>query len=151
MTQEHTHPENPRGTSGNELPLTEYLGILLDEWRTLAVPLFLSLLGAAGYLLTAVPQYDSSGVVQVASQDNSMSSAMFDITGMGKPSPVETEVEILRSRSIVADAARRIGLNLSQEMPKYVFDLNVSLFGRSPVSPDLAALRHIVRDVTVED
>lgn len=151
MTPEPTQHEQGKQTGGGDVPLTEYLLVLLDEWRTLLFPVVLAALAAAGYLLTAVPRYSSSGVVQVSSEDNSTTSMLFDLTGMGRPSPVETEVEILRSRSIIANAARKVGLNIDQEMPPYIFDLGVSLFGKSPVSPELKALRRVVRDVKVED
>jgi tyrosine-protein kinase Etk/Wzc len=146
-----TQHESSTPQDGAELPLTEYLLILVDEWRTLAVPLFLVLIGAVAYLLVVVPRYSSSGIVQVSTQDTAGASALFDITGIGRPSPIETEVEILRSRSIVGAAVRRLGLNISQETPAYVLDLDVTLRGKSPVHADLLALRHIMRDVEIDD
>lgn len=151
VNAEQPHEEHPRPAGSAELPLTEYLLILLDEWPTLLAPIVLAGLAAVGYLLTTPPRYGSSGVVQVSSQENGAASALFDLTGVGRPSPVETEVEVLRSRGIIADAARKVGLNVEQELPRFVFDLDVTLFGRSPVPRELAALRGVVRDVKVED
>ena len=127
------------------------LTILLDEWRTLAVPLALVLLAAVGYLLTTVPTYHARGVIQVSTSDVTDATRLFELSGLGRPSPVETEVEILRSRRIVGQAARRIGLNLVQPVPRFTLDLSVSLRGESPTDPALAALRGAVQDLRVAD
>ena len=90
----------PDPIEDDETSIAEYLVILLDEWRTLVVPFILVLLAAGAYLIMVVPQYSSSGVLQVSASDSAGASAMLEISGIGRPSPVETEVEILRSKYI---------------------------------------------------
>jgi len=152
VNNEPTPPaeENP-ARYGEETSIGEYLTILLDEWRTLAIPFALVMVAAVAYLITAVPSYVSSGVLQVSTSDNSGANALMEITGIGSPSPVETEVEILRSRYIVGQAARELGLNLTKRIPAVTLDVKVSVGGRSPLDPDLVALRRVVRDVRVDD
>lgn len=151
MTEPDPRSDQKGYTGEEETSIGEYLVILLDEWKTLAVPFLLVVLVAVGYLVTAVPKYVSSGVLQVSTSDVSGANALLELTGVGQPSPVETEVEILRSRYIVGHAARKVGLNLSQKVPTITMDLGVSIGGGTPLDPDLVALRRIVKNVTVED
>ena len=132
MTAGSRSERGPAGAGREKISIGDYVMVLLDEWRTLVVPLLLVLVVAGGYLLTAVPRYVATGVIQVSTWDPTNAGALFDITGIGRPSPVETEVEILRSRRIVAEAIRDLGLNIEVEQPSLTIDLGVSLGGASP-------------------
>jgi capsular exopolysaccharide synthesis family protein len=132
------------------ISLVDYFVILLDEWRTVVVPFGLCVLATVAYLVLAVPKYTASGVVQVSTHDATGAEELLDLAA-GQPSPVETEVEILRSRRIVGNAIQNLSLNLAQEIPKVTTDLRISLGGRSPLSPDLVALRSVVRSLDVAD
>jgi capsular exopolysaccharide synthesis family protein len=144
----------PRGAGGPGREIAtigEYLTILLDEWRTLVAPFLLVVAAAVAYLATAVPVYSASGVMQVSATDESGALQLFDVAGLGRPSPVETEVEILRSRRIVGKAARKLGLALSLPQARITLDFNVSLKGASPVDPALLELRRAVRNLSVAE
>jgi capsular exopolysaccharide synthesis family protein len=149
-------PERQRKRSAVPEPqenvsISDYLMILLDEWRTLALPLLLVIAGAVAYLLLAVPSYRARGVIQVSSDDPTGAGRLLELTGMGRPCPVETEVEILRSHRIVAKACRELGLQLGCEIPRLTFDLGVSLGGESPLAEKLHRLRRSLKEVRVED
>ena len=103
----------------DETSIAEYLIILLDEWRTLLVPFILVILAAGAYLVMVVPQYSSSGVLQVSASDSAGASALLELSGIGRPSPVETEVEILRSKYIIGQAAHKLGLGITQKIPDF--------------------------------
>lgn len=135
----------------DETSIAEYLVILLDEWRTLLVPFILVILAAGAYLIFVVPMYSSSGVLQVSSSDSAGASAMLELTGIGRPSPVETEVEILRSKYIIGQAARKLGLGITQEIPDFTINLSATLGGKSPLDKDLRALRRVIEDCHVDD
>jgi capsular exopolysaccharide synthesis family protein len=148
--------EKPYKGTGDErdaeegIPFAEYLVILLDEWKTLIVPFFLVVIGTGVYLAIAVPRYQASGVIQVSTSDPIGADALLELAS-GRPSPVETEVEILRSRHIVGKAIEKLSLNLSQPTPTITFDIGVSLRGKSPLSEDLKELRKKVRELAVAD
>ncbi len=112
------YPEyTPKTDEEDGVSISEYLVILLDEWPVALVPLLLVLVVAVGYLLTAVPSYRASGVIQVSTSDSSGASALLELADVGQPSPVETEVEILRSRRIVGKALEALSLNIVQKVP----------------------------------
>ncbi len=141
----------PDPIEDDETSIAEYLVILLDEWRTLVVPFILVILAAGAYLIMVVPQYSSSGVLQVSSSDSAGASALLELSGMGRPSPVETEVEILRSKYIIGMAAHKLGLGITQKIPDFTFDVGVTLGGKSPLDKDLRALRRVIENCYVDD
>ncbi len=151
MTQDHSP-----GMSLNEpeleeaISITEYLTILLDEWRTVVL-IFLVAIGLAViYLVTVVPEYKASGVIQVSTSDTTGTEALLELTG-GAPSTVETEAEILRSNRIVGHAIEELTLGLTQPIPSLTADLHISLGGKSPVNEELKLLRGIIRELDVAD
>ncbi len=144
-------PHTPADMDGEEgISIAEYLVILLDEWRTLVVPFVLSILGTGIYLALAIPEYTASGVIQVSTSDQSGADALLDLAG-GRPSPVETEVEILRSRRIIGRAVQNLSLNIVQEIPRVTLDIDVSLRGKSPLSTELKTLRRRIKKLVVAD
>ncbi|MCP4606982.1 MAG: polysaccharide biosynthesis tyrosine autokinase [Proteobacteria bacterium] len=136
--------------SEDGISLGEYLVIILDEWRTLVIPFILSILGTGVYLVISIPEYRASGVIQVSTSDVSGADALLDLAG-GRPSPIETEVEILRSRHIAGDVIQRLSLNIVQKISTVTMDLGISLRGKSPISSDLKALRNSIKDLAVAD
>ncbi|MDD5306087.1 MAG: polysaccharide biosynthesis tyrosine autokinase [Deltaproteobacteria bacterium] len=138
------------GPPSEETSLGEYLVILLDEWRTVALVFGVVMAAAAAYLLVAVPKYRASGVIQVSAPEGD-SAMMFKMAGIERPSSVETEVEILRSRRIVGEAMRSLGLNIVRPIPPVTLDLFITLRGASPVPSEVKALRRAIRGLKIAD
>ncbi|MCP4197551.1 MAG: polysaccharide biosynthesis tyrosine autokinase [Proteobacteria bacterium] len=151
-----TAPDHSPGTSLNEpeleeaISITEYLTILLDEWRTVAFIFLVSMAAAVIYLVTVVPEYKASGVIQVSTSDTTGTEALLELSG-GAPSTVETEAEILRSKRIVGQAIKKLTLALTQSIPALTLNLHISLGGKSPVNEELTRLRGIAQDLDVAD
>jgi capsular exopolysaccharide synthesis family protein len=151
-----TAPDHSSGVSLNEpeleeaISITEYLTILLDEWRTVAFIFAASIAIAVIYLVTVVPEYKASGVIQVSTSDTTGTEALLELSG-GAPSTVETEAEILRSNRIVGQAIEKLSLGLTQAIPSLTADLHISLGGKSPVGEELKLLRGLIRDLDVAD
>ncbi len=151
-----TDPKYPQQASAPDadfedgVSFSEYLVIILDEWPTLIIPFILSILATGVYLVLVVPEYIASGVIQVSTSDNAGADILLDLA-TARPSPVDTEVEILRSRHIVSKAVQKLNLNIVQAIPKITTDLDVSLRGKSPLNPDLKALRRMITNLKVAD
>jgi tyrosine-protein kinase Etk/Wzc len=139
-----------RGDDDDGLSIAEYLAVLLDDWRIVAGCAAGSLGIAVLFLLLSVPTYNATGVIQVSSSDTSAAGEILDLA-TGQPSSVETEMEILRSRRIVRKAIRQLSLNIVQHLPSFTTDLDVSLRGKSPLSPELVALRRSVSEIEIAD
>lgn len=135
--------------SDEGIPIAEYLSILLDEWKLLALPIVLSVAVALAYTLTATPTYQATGVIQVGDGGGG-ASALLDLMDAGKPSALDTELEILRSRFIVARTVESLGLLLQFEVPKATLDFGVTLRGKSPLPAGLTELRAAIQDLSQE-
>jgi capsular exopolysaccharide synthesis family protein len=133
-----------------EVSISEYLAILLDEWRVVALVLGVTILLTGLYLITAIPIYSASGVAQVSTSETMETSSMLGLMG-GAPSPSETEAEILKSDYILGLAIRQLTMNLTQPIPPITTRFGVSLGGRSPIDPNLKKLRRTIRKLTVAD
>jgi capsular exopolysaccharide synthesis family protein len=142
-------PRRP-GKDDDGLSLSEYLAILLDDWRILAVCFLLAIGLATLYLVLSVPMYSSSGVIQVSASNPSEASELLDLT-VGRPSPVDTEVEILRSHQIIRKAFQSLSLNIYQELPAFSLDFGITLRGKSPLKKELVALREMIVDLAIAD
>ncbi|MCU0664947.1 MAG: polysaccharide biosynthesis tyrosine autokinase, partial [Myxococcota bacterium] len=132
------------------LPLAEYLAILLDEWRLFLVPVVLSMLIALGYVLAATPTFQASGVIQVGEEGSGGASALLELMDAGKPSALDTELEILRSRFIVARTLDKLGMLVQTDSPPLTMDFGVTLHGRSPLQRGLVELRRSIVEVAQE-
>ena len=131
--------------------ITEYLLILLDEWRTLVVPLVAVVVFTVFYALSMVPEYEAHGVIQVSSSDPGASGELLQLVGVDRPSMVDTEVEILRSKRIATKAIKDLSLNVAPIMKSWTFDLDVSLRGKSPLPEEVRELRKTIKGLSISD
>ncbi|WP_370458945.1 polysaccharide biosynthesis tyrosine autokinase [Aggregicoccus sp. 17bor-14] len=112
----------PRGRApepdDDDLDLGQLIGTLYDgRWLIAAAALVLSALGLF-YAFTATPVYRADALVQVEEKGAGLDD-LKDLTAMFTgEAPAETEVEILRSRSIVATVVDELRLDVIAE-PRY--------------------------------
>ncbi len=140
------HQEDPKEPS-----ILEYLTMLLDDWRIVLAFVAAALLLTAGYLLTAVPRYQASGIIQLSNSESATDNTLLRMVNATQPSQVETELAILRSNRVINEAIQKLTLNLVEGVPNVTFDFDVSLRGRTPLSPQLTALRRSISGLTVAD
>jgi len=99
----------------DEIDLRDLLNVLLaGKWWIIGVTL-LAVIAGAGYALTAAPVYRSDVLLQVEEQNTSLS-GMDSLEGlMGKEPEAATQIQILKSRSVVGQAVDKLGLTISAE------------------------------------
>jgi tyrosine-protein kinase Etk/Wzc len=99
--------------------LASHLDLLIDNrWLISMVALVITLLGSA-YAFMATPIYEANILVQVEDSANSSATIMGELAGaFDLKSAATAEIEILRSRFIVARAVNNAHLDLTVE-PKY--------------------------------
>ena len=107
------------------------IAVVLDYWP-LAVGLFA--LGIATGLYKAwvtPPVYESSALVEVESQNSgfAVGPESFGTSPYFMPQATTAQIEILKSRRILGEAAEQMGLTLSAE-PRYVGDINATIARR---------------------
>jgi uncharacterized protein involved in exopolysaccharide biosynthesis len=100
-----------------ELNLGDLLGVLIENrWLIFGITLVAFLIG--GYqAYTAVPIYQADGLLQVEEKYSGLSG--FESSSMYEYySPVNTEIEILRSRSVLGSVVNNLKLDIYAE-PEY--------------------------------
>jgi len=98
----------------DEIDLGEYLGALIEgKWLILAVTLCLGSL-AGIYAFFATPIYTANALLQVEEKTNGVGFS-DDLMGLMSSSNggAETEIEILRSRSVLFKVIEEVNLNIS--------------------------------------
>lgn len=94
----------PASAPEREAHLSDYLGILLRRWKVAALAFAVVLTGTLIYNLTATPLYEAAGTLQVRK------AAQKSVTrelGLEADNILPAEIEVLQSRSLAEDVARR--------------------------------------------
>ena len=113
-----------------EIDLSELLGVVIEgRWLIAAITAAAVLIGAY-QAYTAVPIYRADGLVQVEEKNtglsNLSSSMMYEYF-----SPVNTEIEILRSRSILGPVVDNLKLDIYAE-PEFQTEIGAAMARRAP-------------------
>jgi len=97
----------------DEMDLLGLLGAIVDyKWMIAAITGAFMVFGAA-YAILATPIYQASALVQVEAKKNDLL-GFSDISSMlGKESPSATEIELMKSRSIIGEAIDTLSLNVT--------------------------------------
>jgi tyrosine-protein kinase Etk/Wzc len=124
-------PPAPVGDAGFDdggddgVSLTEYVDVLVEgRWLIGAIAAVAVVLGGA-YAFVATPIYRSDVLVQVEQKKGGMG-GLDDLSGLfGESSPAETEIEILRSRSLIGQVVDQLKLDVVAEPRRF------PLFGKA--------------------
>jgi tyrosine-protein kinase Etk/Wzc len=100
------------GGGDDGVSLAEYVDVLVEgRWLIGAIAAVAVVLGA-GYAFVATPVYRSDVLVQVEQKKGGLG-GLDDLSGLfGESSPAETEIEILRSRSLVGAVVDELKLDV---------------------------------------
>ena len=106
-----------------EIDLREYLGIIIDGWRWVALAGIVGLLVAAYMAWSNAPVYQASSLMRVEAHQNLAPQAMATAAGGGESfqakSAVTAEGAILKSRSVLSDAVNAANLAV-RVSPRYM-------------------------------
>ncbi|MDX1655529.1 MAG: GNVR domain-containing protein, partial [Candidatus Competibacteraceae bacterium] len=133
-------------TLEEEINLGDYLAVIAaSKWLILGITLLVLLLGAA-YALIARPIYSVDALLQVEEKGSSLG-ALDEVTAMFEgETPVNAEIEILRSRLVIGRAVDDLNLTV-QARPHHLPLLGEAIArhhdpGEGPAGP-LFGLRHL--------
>lgn len=94
-----------------EPTLVDVLWVLANARWTIAVVLAAVLVLAVAYLVAATPVYESDALVQVEDKAKTLA-GLQDLSAMfAEASPAETEIEIIRSRSLIGSVVNQLDLD----------------------------------------
>jgi len=95
----------------DEIHLSDYLGVLFRRRRIALVAFFVIAFGVALYTFLAAPVYEASTTLQVRSDKVRGAGNLLGDLGLSRDNPIETEIEIVRSRTNIEDAVHQLRLN----------------------------------------
>jgi tyrosine-protein kinase Etk/Wzc len=99
-----------------DLPIAQMWGIVRRHWVLIALTAGLVVGAAVAYALLATPIYQ--GVTSLRIDERKPADVPDVLRTFGSAGEVLTELEVLRSRSLVEDAARELGLQVTVKKPK---------------------------------
>jgi polysaccharide biosynthesis transport protein len=100
-----------------DLPLAFVWGVVRRHWLVILACTMLAAGVAATYALTATPIYQGVASLRIDDKQNNLPDIFRALGGDGE---VFTEVEVLKSRSLVEDATKMLGLQLTLRKPERV-------------------------------
>jgi tyrosine-protein kinase Etk/Wzc len=120
-TQQVTSPNQALEDEDDQINLAEYFDILVDNRWLISAIAFIFVVFGIGYALFSKPLYEANFAVQVEDSGNSAGSFLGDAASslLSVKTPAAGEIEIIRSRAILGQAAENTKLYISAR-PRYV-------------------------------
>ncbi|MBE0597727.1 MAG: polysaccharide biosynthesis tyrosine autokinase [Desulfuromonadales bacterium] len=108
--QQFDQPAHQGNLQPEEVHLSDYINVLYRR-RKIALAVFAAVvIGVTGYTLTAQPVYEATATLHV--KDDKVKGGNFlGELGLSRDNPVQTEIEILKSRTNAEETVRRLHLN----------------------------------------
>lgn len=103
----------------DEIHLRDIWNLLIRNWLLIGFALFVVVGAAAAYTLRAIPVFESTVTIRIDEESSNV--PVLDILQtLSTGSQVETEMEILRSRTLAEAVTEALGLNVTVPLPRGV-------------------------------
>lgn len=113
-----------------EIHLQDYIRVLLRRRYAVLVVFLVVFFLVALYTLLAKPVYEASATLHV--NDAKSKTNLFSELGIDRQSPIETEIEILKSRTNLEEMVRRLYLDWEISKVGKGFDFRILEFSSTP-------------------
>jgi tyrosine-protein kinase Etk/Wzc len=111
--REAPFPSADPSSSDSELTVVDVLWTVAENWKLVAATLAAVLLGATAYVTMAAPTFHSDALVQVEDKSKTLP-GLDDVQSMfSQKSPAETEIEIIRSRSLIGSVVDQLNMTIA--------------------------------------
>lgn len=97
----------------DEIDLTHLWGLLVDSWKLIAIITVMALLVGIAYAALATPIYRADALLQVEKRKGGLPGFSEVSEIFEQESSTAGEIEILRSRMVLGEAARALGMTVS--------------------------------------
>ena len=117
---DQTSGPNLKGArADDEIHLRDTWNLLLRNWLVIAAALTLTVGAAVAYTLYPIPVYPALTSIRIQ-EDKSNLPVLDILQTLSTGSEVETEMEVIRSRSLAEDVVDSLGLQITVESPRGV-------------------------------
>ncbi|MCK5914227.1 MAG: polysaccharide biosynthesis tyrosine autokinase [Desulfuromusa sp.] len=108
-TEKTTHPDSHDSWQEEEIHLSDYLDVLRRRKVLFVVVFSLVFVMVALYTFLVTPTYQASATLHVRDEKGKID--LLGDLGFGQVSPIESEIEILKSRTNIEDVVHRLHLD----------------------------------------
>jgi capsular exopolysaccharide synthesis family protein len=105
--------------SDDEIRLRDIWNLLVRNWHVIALCLLLVVGATAAYSWYVVPVFEATTSIRIEEQQPG-EIPVLDLQDLSIPSEVETEMEVVRSRTLAEDVVDSLGLQVQVEEPRGV-------------------------------
>jgi len=117
---DHTSGRSPTGARADDvIHLRDAWNLLIRNWLVISAALVLTVGATVAYTLYTVPVYQSETSIRIQ-EDKSNLPVLDILQTLSTGSEVETEMAVVRSRSLAEDVVDSLGLQVTVESPRGV-------------------------------
>ena len=109
----------PRPSRARDISLQELAEAIAAEWRTVASVAAVVLALAGVYLVLAPRIYEADAVIRVEEKPRTMTGLEEVAAMLGEKSAAEIEIEVIRSRRLLASVVERLGLDVEVQPSRF--------------------------------
>jgi len=129
-----TKPNHPSAWQVEEVHLSDYLDILVRRKKVFLAVFFAVFIFAVLYTFLATPIYESAGTLHVRDEKGKLD--ILGDLGLGQGSPIESELEILKSRTNAEEVVRRLHLDWKVDKKSKDVRFRIVEFASSAEEPE---------------
>jgi len=107
----HNGAESGQSLQLEEVHLSDYLAVLYRRRRTAIAAFLVVVCAIALYTFLVSPVYDASATLHVSDEKVRGGANLLGDLGLSRDNPIETEIEIVKSRTNIEEVVRRLHLN----------------------------------------
>lgn len=132
------HPQNlPPQPQIEEVHLTDYLNVIMRRRRIFLLSFLALFLGVALYTFMMKPIYEASATLHVKDDKKGGKSGLLgDLALLNSVNPVDSEIEILKSRTNAAEVVKRMHLNWNISKKSSGVSVAITEFDSKLAKPD---------------
>lgn len=99
-----------------EIHFAEYLAVVLENWRMIAIVAFVVLVLGTIYAFLGTPSYRADALIQVEDSAGVANDALGELASLfDTKATAAGEIELIRSRLVVGETVRRLHLDITAE------------------------------------
>ncbi|MCK4501887.1 MAG: polysaccharide biosynthesis tyrosine autokinase, partial [Desulfuromonadales bacterium] len=133
LTETPTPPDSSQPWQEEEIHLSDYLNVLRRRKTVFFAVFFLVFALVAIYTFLATPIYQASGTLHVRDEKGKVD--LLGELGLGQGSPIESEIEILKSRTNIEEVVRRLHLDWKVDKKSPELAVQVGEFSSTAAEP----------------